>query len=237
MQIEIGSYSHVGMVRAKNEDSYSVGENFAVIADGMGGHKKGEIASKTAVEVVSETFTGYNGDEYEFLLQESVKRANAEIFKLAENTPEMQGMGTTIVACAWDKSTVYVANVGDSRCYLIRKKQISQISVDHSYVQQLVLQGKITSEEAKNRNDKNLILRAVGCERDVETDIFRIDRKKGDILVLCSDGLSNMIEDVVIKEYLVARGKIQDKVESLVNLANENGGGDNVTLVAIKFID
>ena len=236
MAVEIGSYTHIGMVRTKNEDSYAAGENFAVIADGMGGHKKGEIASKIAVETISETFCGFNGSEYEFLLKEAVKKANAKIVNLALQNPDMQGMGTTVIACVWNDSTVYVANVGDSRCYLIRKKEISQISIDHSYVQQLVSQGKITSEEAKHRNDKNLILRAVGCEEEV-ADIFSIDRKKGDIVVLCSDGLSNMMEDSDIKNYLLGHGKMQDKVEKLVNLANENGGGDNVTLIALKFVD
>ena len=235
MPMEIGSFTHVGMVREINEDSFMVGDNFAIIADGMGGHRKGEIASQIAVEVFSETLSGFNSDNYEIPMRGAIDAANSKIFKLAEANSEMFGMGTTVIACVWNDKEIYVANVGDSRCYLIRNNEIKQISVDHSYVQQLLSQGKITYEEAKKRRDRNLITRAVGCEEETETDIFKIKRENDDIIVLCSDGLSNMIDDSIIKNNLLKKGTMQSKVEKLVKLANKNGGGDNVTLVALKF--
>ncbi len=237
MAIEFGSYTHTGAVREKNEDNYFVGDNYAVVADGMGGHLKGEVASKLAVCAFEEIFSEGEVQQAETLLKKSVTQANKKIFSMASEKTEMQGMGTTVVSAAWNDSMVFVANVGDSRCYLIRNKEIKQISIDHSYVQHLVSKGEITQEEAKNRNDKNLILKAVGCEKEVEPDIFKLERKKGDIIVLCSDGLTNMVEDNEIKNCLLERSVMQKKVEKLVAVANKNGGTDNITLVAIKFAD
>ena len=237
MSFDIGSFSHKGMVREQNEDSYAVGNNFAVVADGMGGHKKGEVASKAAVEIISENFNNFNGREFDFILKESIKKANREILELSQKNPDMNGMGTTVVACAWDETNVYIANVGDSRCYFIRNDEIKQISVDHSYVQQLVDEGKITSDEAKSRKDRNLLLKAVGCDVDVEPDMFTISKEKGDILILCSDGLHNLITDADILTILKENEELQSATEILIQNANENGGYDNITIVAIRFTE
>ena len=237
MSLNIGGFSHKGMVREQNEDSYAVGDNFAVVADGMGGHKKGEVASKTAVEIISENFSDYKGGELEFLLRESIKKANKEILELSQKNTAMTGMGTTVVACTWDETKVYIANVGDSRCYLVRNGEIKQISVDHSYVQQLVEEGKITSDEAKNRKDKNLLVKAVGCDVEVEPDMFTISKEKDDVIILCSDGLHNLISDDDILAILKANEELQSATERLILVANENGGYDNITVVAIRFAE
>ena len=164
--IVAAGHTHKGK-RKNNEDSFAVGNNFAIVADGMGGHSKGEVASNMAVEHIKGCLTALS-EISEKSIVEAVASANKAILERAAFDKSVSDMGTTVVMCSWADDKVIVANVGDSRCYLCSKKKIVQITTDHSYVQSLVDTGKITAKEAENRSDKNIILRAVGCEEEVE---------------------------------------------------------------------
>ncbi|MBO5452916.1 MAG: Stp1/IreP family PP2C-type Ser/Thr phosphatase [Clostridia bacterium] len=236
MIVQTGSYSHIGKVRSRNEDSLIVGSGYAVVADGMGGHSKGDVASLMAVSVIRKKIEKSKVKDSKKALKEAVEAANIEIFHYAAENNFEGDMGTTVVACLWDDKNVTVANVGDSRCYCISGDKIERVTKDHSLVQQLVDSGKITEEEAQNRTDKNVILRAVGCEKDVSVDIFQRKINSGDIYFLCSDGMSNLVkEDEIIDG--IKGSDLQKSLEKLVALANSRGGSDNITVAAVKFTD
>ncbi len=236
MIVKTGSYSHIGKVRSRNEDSLIVGSGYAVVADGMGGHSKGDVASLMAVSAIKKKLEQSKTKDCKKLLKQAVETANAEIFKYAVENNFEGDMGTTVVACLWDEETITVANVGDSRCYCISKGKIEKVTKDHSLVQQLVDSGKITQEEAENRTDKNVILRAVGCEKDVSVDIFQRKIADNDIYFLCSDGMSNLVKEDEIVDG-IAGDDLQKSLEKLVALANSRGGSDNITVAAVKFTD
>lgn len=226
-------YTHKGK-RINNEDSFLIADNFAVVADGMGGHNKGEIASSMAVEQISNCLIcAENIDEN--CVVEAIAVANEKIFEKASGDEQLQDMGTTVVLCCWKENDVVVANVGDSRCYHISGKSIKQITTDHSYVQSLVDSGKITVEEAEKRADKNIILRAVGCENKVDVDTFKLSVKHGDKILLCSDGLSGAVTNDDINYILQNNDNSENVAQLLVNKANENGGADNITAVVVEF--
>ena len=234
MIVKTGSYSHIGKVRSRNEDSLIVGSGYAVVADGMGGHSKGDVASLMAVSAIKKKLENSKIKDSKKLLKAAVEAANTEIFEYAVKNSYEGDMGTTVVACLWDEKTVTVANVGDSRCYCISNGKIDRVTKDHSLVQQLVDRGEITPEEAETRTDKNVILRAVGCERDVSVDIFVREIKDNDIYFLCSDGMSNLVkEDEIIDG--ISGDDLQKSLEKLVALANSRGGSDNITVAAVKF--
>lgn len=229
----VAGYTNKGK-RENNEDSFFAGENFAIVADGMGGHRKGEVASFTAVEHIKECLSKLSEISINSI-EDAIISANKLIMEKAAVNESMGDMGTTVVMCAWNKNTVYIANVGDSRCYLCTRNRITQITTDHSYVQTLVDSGQITPEEAETRADKNLILRAVGCEERIDVDTFELSVKKGDMLILCSDGLSGVVSDADIKKISQKSGEIKDKVKLLVDEAYNNGGTDNITAVIVQF--
>jgi len=226
-------FSHEGR-RKNNEDSFLIAENFAIVADGMGGHSKGEVASGMAVGSIKKCLDS-SSEITENKIINAIEKANKEIFKKATEDHSMSDMGTTVVMCSWNGDKAIVANVGDSRCYHCYGKTIKQITTDHSYVQSLIDSGKITAKEAEERTDKNIILRAVGCEEDVEVDIFNIDVNKDDLLILCSDGLSGAVPDEDIRKIAQENKNVKKAAELLVNEANKNGGTDNITVVIIKF--
>jgi len=234
--VQTGSYSHIGQVRNRNEDSLIVGSGYAVVADGMGGHSKGDVASLMAVSAIKREIEQSKEKEDAKILKQAVERANSEIYKYALENNFKGDMGTTVVACLWRNNTITIANVGDSRCYCIGNRKIERVTKDHSLVQQLVDIGEITEEEAEKRTDKNVILRAVGCDRDVCVDIFQREIKSGDIYLLCSDGMSNLVNE---EEFVdgTADGDLQKALEKLVALANSRGGSDNITVAAVKFTD
>ncbi len=226
-------YTHKGR-RENNEDSFLVCDNFSIVADGMGGHSKGEVASNMAVEHIKDylnNLTEFN----EKNLADAITLANKFILQKAASEKDMSDMGTTVVMCAWDKKEVYIANVGDSRCYLCSKNRVNQITTDHSYVQTLVDSGKITPEEAESRADKNILLRAVGCEEELKVDTFKLTIKKGDVLVLCSDGLSGVMSDKDIREIVMQDSSVEVVVKTLVDEAYKKGSTDNITAVIVKF--
>lgn len=232
MVLAVG-YTHKGK-RKNNEDSFLICDNFAIVADGMGGHSKGEVASSMAVEHIS-SYLNETLKVSDSSIVEAIAQANRKIFDKATADKLMEDMGTTVVMCYWNGNEVTVANVGDSRCYLYSDGKIKQITTDHSYVQSLVDSGEITADEAEKRADKNIILRAVGCEESVDVDTFRLSLKKGDKILLCSDGLSGVVAIEDIEKIIRKKDKGKNVAQLLVNKAIANGGADNITAVVVEF--
>lgn len=230
----------VGKVRTRNQDylyssSNPIGdlENLYMVADGMGGHRAGDYASRFLVERLV-LFIGKNheGDPVK-ILKEGLRQANREIFDKARNNPELSGMGTTLVAATVKNNTLITANVGDSRLYLCRSGELSQITKDHSYVEEMVAMGRMTRGSRDYLDKKNIITRAVGTDRTVEADFFRTELKPGDLFLLCSDGLSNMLSDKDIQSILRNGEPLKNKAEELVNSANRKGGRDNIAVILV----
>ena len=234
------SKTDIGMVRQVNQDyvfatASSVGKlpNLLIVADGMGGHKAGEYASRLAVEVVKQELSESTEENPENMLRKAIMCANQKVFEASMQDAKLTGMGTTLVVATVIERTLYFANVGDSRLYLIQD-DIKQLSKDHSLVQEMVRLGGINQEEAKQHPDKNIITRAVGVKKDVEIDFFEYRLKKKDTILLCTDGLSNMVEDKEIL-YIVKKSRdVVETVEQLIERAKENGGSDNIGVVVAK---
>lgn len=238
------SRTDVGMVREVNQDFVFVSEapigslpNLLVVADGMGGHKAGEYASKFAVEVVKQELTQSTEENPEAMMKNAIITANHRLRDAAREDSRFHGMGTTLVVATVIERTLYFANVGDSRLYLLNE-DIRQLSKDHSLVQEMVRLGGINQEEAKHHPDKNIITRAVGGREQVEVDFFEYRLKKGDIILMCTDGLSNMVEDDEILRIVRSSRDVVETVERLIERANQNGGSDNIgVIVAQPFAD
>lgn len=231
------SMTDVGRKREINQDyvfatDKPVGPfpNLLVVADGMGGHKAGDFASKYTVKVFHQELEKSSTDKPGDILKRSVVIANNELIRVAKTDVKLEGMGTTLVAATIIGNTLYFANVGDSRLYLINDK-IRQLSKDHSLVEEMVRLGGIKAEEAKNHPDKNIITRAIGVKLDVEADIYEYRLKKGDIILMCTDGLSNMVEDEDMFDIVKGARDIVEAVEMLIEKANSNGGRDNIGVV------
>ncbi len=200
----------------------------------MGGHKAGEVASKIAVETVVKSVKTSRKNDIIYILQKAVNDANAVVKELASTDSQYEGMGTTLVIATIVENMIYIANVGDSRLYFI-DDDIHQITRDHSYVEDLVSLGKIDKDEARTHVKKNIITRAVGIDDDVDADYFEVQYESGDKILMCSDGLTNMTEDVTIKTIVNGDGTIEEKTKKLVDTANQNGGKDNITVVLIEL--
>jgi serine/threonine protein phosphatase PrpC len=235
-------FTDVGRIRQMNEDSYSFhvdmeGCSFAIVADGMGGHQAGEIASTMAVEVVQEylqsTIHVADADHRE-CLYEAIEKANERIYDYSLKHASMIGMGTTIVVSIISQHRIVVAHVGDSRLYLIRNGNIEAVTLDHSHVQNLVNQGIITYEEARLHPKRNIILRALGTESTVEIDVHDFDWLEGDVALLCSDGLSNMLNDQRIVDIINQSLSPEQLVRQLIDEANDAGGDDNITAILLQ---
>lgn len=238
--------SSIGKIRKANEDSFGIHQGnqpFYMVADGMGGHKGGAVASKEAVTRISRHLQNHlspeiTGEELEKLLEESVFEANRDIFQIGENSSECRGMGTTLtLAVPLPKDhKVYFAHIGDSRAYAIEKEEIYQVTKDHSLVQELVVNGDITEEEAKEHPKRNVITRALGTESEVWPDVFSIDFsfEAEHYLLLCTDGLSNAMEEEEIKRVVQNSESIEEACEDLINKANERGGHDNITVLILQ---
>lgn len=227
--------THVGRVRSVNQDTYylpAAGENFAVVADGMGGHKAGEIASKIAVEEFTRWLRCAPRPN-EDALRYAISEANRAIYQTAKAEPDKKGMGTTLTALWVDTTRVYLTHVGDSRAYLLRDGEITQLSRDHSVVAEMLERGEITPEEAKVHPHRHFITRAIGTNTFVLPDVDRFERRRGDIWLLCSDGLSNYIERDELGELMQGPGDWTYKVSLLVELALRRGGSDNITAMII----
>ena len=233
----------IGKAREKNQDYYYVSEEndepkIYILADGMGGYKGGEVASKLATESVKKyiqsNFDSIIKDKESILklIASAVEYANMVVYEKSKETQELEGMGTTLEVCLIYNNKAYIGHVGDSRVYRIRNEVIRKLTKDHSYVQQLIEDKKITREEAKTHPKKNMITRALGCTPYVEPDLRARNFEKGDIFILCSDGLTNMVEEKQI--YEIIKEDIQMAAERLVDEANQAGGYDNITVIIIK---
>lgn len=230
----------VGQGRSMNQDFEFASEtaignlpNLFVVADGMGGHKAGDLASRYTVEVLLKSIRANKEKNPIKVIRTAIEEANRCVLQKAEEDEELMGMGTTVVVATIVGHYMYVANVGDSRLYLIRD-DIRQITKDHSLVEEMVRRGKLRKEEARNHPNKNVITRAVGAEKDVVIDFFDLRLRKDDIVLLCSDGLSNMLEDEEIRNIVKSDEGIEKIAKELIIAANRNGGKDNITVVLVK---
>lgn len=251
MRIEVAGHTHVGMKRNHNEDNYLLlpEENLFVVADGMGGHSSGEIASKIAVEELAEFFRMTSRDHDatwpykmdktrnydENRLATGVKLANMRIFEKATADAKFKGMGTTIVTVHFASNVAYVGHVGDSRVYHFRQGALKQVTEDHSLLNDYLKAKKLTPEEIEAFPHKNVIVRALGMKDSVQVDVSRVEPQEGDIFLLCSDGLSGMVNDNLIQETLSKGLDLNTACSQLIDLANANGGNDNVTCILARF--
>lgn len=236
-----------GLVRKNNQDSYAIRVldddlAIAVVCDGMGGAQAGNVASAVAVEAFAAAMEGFckegippDADRKKDILRAACKAANSRVYELAQTNPEYEGMGTTLVAALILSHEIYVVNVGDSRCYIWSDGNLAQITSDHSLVQALVDLGDITPEEARVHPKKNLITRALGIDEGVKSDVFQVDRKSGSVLLLCSDGMSNVVPDETIQRELGQCVSPQATATALLALAVEQGAPDNVTVITAQL--
>lgn len=234
------SITDIGQKRKLNQDYVFSTEkqlgslpNMFIVADGMGGHNAGDYASKYTVETIVQEIAASEDTDVVTILTKAINAANAHIRQVAEEKEDFAGMGTTVVAATLQDRTLRVANVGDSRLYIVNE-QIRQITRDHSLVEEMVRMGGIPREEARTHPDKNIITRAVGVQDTVDIDFFEAELAEGDTILMCSDGLTNMLEDEEIRMIMDGQRDIVEKAEKLVWAANENGGKDNITVILIE---
>ena len=243
----IGARTDLGRIRENNEDKYEFFQpddidilalkgSFYGVADGMGGHSAGQIASELALK---NTIASYYADDSPLLIQSiksAISQANGIIYETARAISERAGMGTTITALVIRGEQAYIAQVGDSRCYLLRDKKIRQITEDHSWVQEQIKRGALTKEEALSSPYKNVITRSLGNTPSVDIDVFELDIEEGDKFLLCSDGLSGLVFEEEMQQILIKSSPSQASWE-LVNLALDRGGNDNVTVLIVEVKD
>ncbi len=240
--MKISAKTDVGVVRSTNQDFCLAGEfangvTWAVVCDGMGGATGGNIASETAAKIIYDKISngyheGMNDNSIKLLIISAIEAANATVYSRAKNDELLRGMGTTVVVAIIKEDALYMAHVGDSRLYIVTKASINQLTTDHSVVQMMIDNGEITVEDAKDHPKKNVITRALGVDEGVRIDYSQEVYNEGDIVLLCTDGLTNYVDEEVILEICNACDgySLADK---LVDVANENGGGDNVTVVTL----
>lgn len=243
--MEWASKTHIGKIRNKNEDSFYVDEKngrIFIVADGMGGHNAGEVASKMAIEKVSEIINNdfdsislTNESQIKDLIGDAIKEGNAEIYKQSLSFDNWDGMGTTITMALFLNSKIYFGHVGDSRAYILRSNELTQLTEDHTLVSELVKNGSITEVEAKTHPKRNVITRALGTEISPIPDILSTNVNDGDIILLCTDGLTNIVDNGLIKNCFLNNSDLQKACDFLVDEANKRGGFDNITLIAIRY--
>jgi protein phosphatase len=251
ISLDVASLSHPGMVRTHNEDSIFVdGEaGLAVLADGMGGYSAGEVASGIAVNVISngmlpELQSGRELSKVDIgsglthaalLLQQQIALANKGIYEAAQARPECAGMGTTLVAAVFFQNRISIGHIGDSRLYRLRVDKFEQLTHDHSLLQEQIDSGMLTQEQAKYSLNKNLVTRALGIEAVVPADIAEYRVEADDVYILCSDGLTDMVEADTVRDIVVAkRTDLAEAAAELIDIANQNGGRDNISVVLIR---
>ena len=246
--LEVVTATHPGMVRSHNEDSIAADAEIglAVLADGMGGYNAGEVASGIAVAMISaemkQALTGrkpeeLNGERAETLVAEHAMRTNAAIYQAAQSQPQYSGMGTTLVVALWHDNQVSVGHIGDSRLYRLRGGALEQVTRDHSLLQEQIDSGMITKEQARYSQHKNLVTRAVGIDPEVEAEVHTYPAQPGDIYLLCSDGLNDMVTDEDIQLTLASlQANLPLAAQQLVQQANDNGGRDNVSVILVRVV-
>lgn len=236
MRIQIGVRSDVGLAREVNEDAYLIDDPLFVVADGMGGHVAGDVASSTAVAVISDEFAAADVGDPDSLI-DVLRRANSAIWQKSQSDPSLRGMGTTCTLLTIHDSQAHLAHVGDSRAYLLRDGELSQLTEDHTLVGRMVREGRLSQEEAEHHPQRNIIMRVLGVDSDVEVDILSLDLIPNDQLLLCSDGLTSMIDVGLIRQTLESEPDAQAAADRLVQLANKAGGEDNITALVIHVRD
>ena len=234
------SKTDVGKKRKTNQDSVYTCEkpvgnlpNLFAVADGMGGHRAGDYASRYTIQNLIESIRNDEDTDPVQILKNAIASANEKLVAAAASDTELAGMGTTLVACTVKGSYLYTANIGDSRLYIANSK-MRQITRDHSLVEEMVRIGELRPEEAKNHPDRNIITRAIGITKEADVDFFDTRLQKNDIILLCSDGLTTMVDDEKIFETIQSSRDVVEMVEELVRLANQNGGKDNIGVVMIQ---
>jgi protein phosphatase len=221
-------------MRNDNQDSYLAHEPVFAVADGVGGHLGGDVASATAVQVIQEAIEqGVQPDDLEALF----RKVNSAIWERSQAAPHLRGMGTTCTLALLDEDAAYLAHVGDSRAYLYRAGELSQVTEDHNLVGKMVSEGRLSREEAAHHPQRNIITRALGLDPTVDVDQLTLELVGGDRLIICSDGLSSMIDDATLKDVLSSENNAQAAADRLVDSANEAGGEDNITVVLIDVLD
>lgn len=252
MKLTSAGRTHVGMKRAHNEDSLRLfrEENLFIVADGMGGHASGEVASQMSVETLAEFFRSTAEDDEitwpykmekgrkyeESRVVTGIKLSNRRIFESAARDSKLKGMGTTIVVTFFVNDACYVGHVGDSRVYRYRRGELVQLTEDHSLLNDYIKMRQLTPEEIEAFPHKNVIVRALGMKETVQVDVFNEQPQENDIYLLCSDGLSGMLTDPDMAKLLATEGDDLDlKCKQLIDAANENGGTDNITVILVRF--
>ena len=232
VQVRASFLTDVGRVRERNEDACFAGQHVFAVADGLGGHQAGEVASDLALSSVraldqADPRSAAKG------IADAVRKGNRAVHDRAESDESLQGMGTTMTAVVISGDTAFIAHVGDSRCYLIRGGTITQLSRDHTLVARMVSEGRLTPEQAEAHPQRSVLTRALGADKDVDVDESRITVMDGDRLLLCSDGLTGMLSDEEIREYVAGGSDLDEICRRLIDAANERGGLDNITVVLI----
>ena len=240
LHIESAAIGDRGKVRRKNEDAFVADTRTAVfmVADGMGGHAAGEIASRMAVQTAMQCLAERNPDlDQKKQLHEAICRANARVYDTQKKTPEYHGMGSTLTVLTFDADRYYLGQVGDSRAYLLRNGRLRQLSRDHSLVWPFYENGTITKEEIAKHPHKHLLTRCIGMYPEVEVDLYDDAARENDVFMLCSDGLTDVLTDKVIQQILVKSGLIPEKAcRDFIRAANDSGGPDNITAVVIALM-
>jgi protein phosphatase len=238
LTLEAAALTDAGKVRASNEDSFGhcVDAGVFAVCDGMGGAAAGEVASRLAVDTFIERLcTAESRQDRRKLLEEAIVVANGLIYDHALQDPTLQGMGTTLVAVAIQDHHALIGHVGDSRCYLFRAGRLTRQTCDHSLVEEQVRLGHMTRHDAERSPLKNVITRAIGTQKTVDPEIKEVALESGDILLLCSDGLTGEVSEDRIADLLRAPGSIEQRCQKLIDAANEAGGRDNVTVLLIRM--
>lgn len=244
MKILHAARTDVGMIRSGNEDNFTVDASptrgIFIVADGMGGHAAGEVASEMAVRIVQRELApvrDLDGEDVVQMVATALKRANRAIHDRTLTETDKQGMGTTVSALLLAGSRYLIGQVGDSRVYLLREGSLTQLTKDHSYVQEQVDAGFLTPEQARYHPYSNVITRCVGAGQDVEPDIYRGEARAGDLFLVASDGLTGMVDDRRLAQLLASRAEPDRKVQSLIAEANGRGGLDNITAIIVQVVE
>jgi PPM family protein phosphatase len=239
---EAAAETHQGRVRRANEDAFGLSHDDGIflVCDGMGGAAAGEVASGMTVATVLDHFAGWKKSAEAHLspathLRDAISAANHQVYCKAAKDSRLHGMGTTLVALAVDGDAAWVAHVGDSRCYRMRDLTLEQVTLDHSLVEEQVRMGSITADEAARSPLRNVITRAVGSQRSITADIAELDLKPGDVILLCSDGLTRELTTGEMVTILSAEGDLHAACEKLIDAANRSGGNDNITCMLVRF--
>jgi protein phosphatase len=243
MQFKVGVGTDIGRKRSQNQDNCAAHPDLGlfIVSDGMGGHRGGETASATAVEVISsyvrKAQQQKNWDPSQ-VISGAISSANQTIFDKAIGQPQLQGMGTTTTALLFKDHELTIGHVGDSRCYFLRPHAVWQATRDHSLVQEKLRAGLISRSEVKTDRMRNVITRSVGFEKDLTVEIYKMEIQSGDCFLICSDGLSGLIDDSkileIVQKSLFEEGEIQKAVDQMIAEANENGGDDNITSIVVQ---